>query len=76
MFSKGDVVPVPVTTSAGQAAVMVYDVQVEQVDQRDGVTRYLMRQADGREFSITEGLLAKLRQTLQSTDRVTREPVC
>ena len=76
MFSKGDVVPVAVTTYAGRAAVRVYDVQVEQVEQLDGVTRYLMRHADGREFSITEGLLAKLFQTLQSTDRVTREPVC
>ena len=76
MFCKGDVVPVPVTTYAGQAAVRVYDVQVEQVEQLDGVTRYLMRHADGREFSITERLLAKLCQTLQSTDRVTREPVC
>ncbi len=76
MFCKGDVVPVPVTTSAGQAAVRVYDVQVEQVDQLDGVTRYLMRHADGREFSITEGLLAKLFQSLQSTDRVTRELAC
>ncbi len=76
MFCKGDVVPVPVTTAAGQAAVRVYDVQVEQVDQLDGVTRYLMRHADGREFSITESLLAKLFQTLPSTDRVTREPVC
>ncbi len=76
MFSKGDVVHVPVTTYAGRAAVKVYDVQVEQVDQLDGVTRYLMRHADGREFSITEGLLAKLFETLQWTDRVTREPVC
>ena len=76
MFCKGDVVPVPVTTQAGRTAVTVYDVQVEQVDRRDGVTRYLMRHADGREFSITEGLLAKLFQTLPSTDRVTREPVC
>ncbi len=76
MFCKGDVVPVPVTTYAGQAAVMVYDVQVEQVDQLDGVTRYLMRHADGREFSISEGLLAKLCRTLQSTDRVTRELAC
>ena len=76
MFCKGDVVPVPVTTYAGQAAVMVYDVQVEQVDQLDGVTRYRMRHADGREFSISEGLLARLCRTLQSTDRVTRELAC
>ena len=76
MFCKGDVVPVPVTTYADRAAVRVYDVQVEQVEQLDGVTRYLMRHADGREFSITESLLAKLFQSLQSTGRVTREPVC
>ncbi len=76
MFSKGDVVHVPVTTYAGRAAVRVYDVQVEQVDQLDGVTRYLMRHADGREFSITEALLAKLCRTLQSTARATSEPVC
>ena len=76
MFCKGDVVPVPVTTYAGQAMVRVYDVQVEQVEQLDGVTRYLMRHADGREFSITEGLLARLCQTLQSPDRLACKPAC
>jgi hypothetical protein len=76
MFCKGDVVHVPVTTYAGRAAVRVYDVQVEEVDQLDGVTRYLMRHADGREFSITEGLLAKLCQTPQLRDRATREFAC
>jgi hypothetical protein len=76
MFCKGDVVHVPVTTYAGQAAVRVYDVQVEDVDQLEGMTRYLMRHADGREFSISEGLLARLCQTVQSTDRVTRELAC
>ncbi len=76
MFCKGDVVHVPVTTYAGRAAVRVYDVQVEEVDRLEGVTRYLMRHADGREFSISESLLAKLCRTLQSTDRVTRELAC